>query len=136
MIPDAVILIVEDEALIAEVVGENLKDSGFAVELIDGASEAVARIESDEGAPIQALITDVRLGGAISGWDVARRARERIPDLPVIYMTGDSGVDWSAQGVPNSVLIVKPFATGQVVTAVSTLVTELAARRAASASGE
>jgi DNA-binding response OmpR family regulator len=129
MTPDAIVLIVEDEALIAEVVGENLKDAGFAVELIEAAEEAFARIQSD-GAPIQALITDVRLGGSSSGWDVARRAREKIPDLPVIYMTGDSGADWSAQGVPNSVLIVKPFATGQVVTAVSGLVNEVAARRA------
>ena len=135
MTPDAVVLIVEDEALIAEVVSENLKDAGYAVEMADNAADAIARIES-ETATIQALITDVRLGDTMNGWDVARRARELISDLPVIYMTGDSGADWSAQGVPNSVLVVKPFATGQVVTAVSTLINEVAARRATSPSAE
>ena len=135
MTPDAVVLIVEDEALIAEVVSENLKDAGYAVEMVDNAAEAIARIER-ETATIQALVTDVRLGDTMNGWDVARRARELISDLPVIYMTGDSGADWSAQGVPNSVLVVKPFATGQVVTAVSTLINEVAARRATSPSAE
>jgi DNA-binding response OmpR family regulator len=128
-------LIVEDEALIAEVVGENLKDAGYAVELVGSASAALGRIEGDMEA-IGALITDVRLGDKVNGWEVARRARELIPDLPVIYMTGDSGADWSAQGVPNSVLIVKPFATGQVVTAVSTLLNEVAGKRASSPSAE
>ena len=135
MTPDAVVLIVEDEALIAEVVGENLKDAGYAVELVDSAAQALARIEG-QAAAIAALITDVRLGDTISGWDVARRARELISDLPVVYMTGDSGADWSAQGVPNSVLVVKPFATGQVVTAVSTLLNEVSAHRAATPSAE
>jgi DNA-binding response OmpR family regulator len=135
MTPDAVVLIVEDEALIAEVVCENLKDGGYAVEMVDNAADAIARIEG-ETATIQALITDVRLGDTMNGWDIARRARELVSDLPVIYMTGDSGADWSAQGVPNSVLIVKPFATGQVVTAVSTLLNEVAARRATSPSAE
>jgi len=36
-------------------------------------------------------------------------------------MTGDAGSDWAANGVPNSVLITKPFAPAQVVTAVSQL---------------
>ena len=131
----ATVLIVEDEALIAEVVGENLKDAGYDVELVASAGEALGFIESHTD-DIRALITDVRLGDSANGWDVARRARELIPDLPVIYMTGDSGADWSAQGVPNSVLIVKPFAIGQVVTAVSTLLNEVEARRASSPSAE
>lgn len=40
-------------------------------------------------------------------------------ELPVVYVTGDSANAWASQGVPNSVLITKPFAPAQVVTAVS-----------------
>ena len=54
-------------------------------------------------------------------WDVARRAREKIPTLPVVYVTGDSAHEWAAQGVPNSVMISKPFVAAQIVNAVSTL---------------
>lgn len=53
--------------------------------------------------------------------DVARRGRELLNDLPVVYMTGASADAWGSKGVPNSVLINKPFAPMQVTTAVSQL---------------
>ena len=39
----------------------------------------------------------------------------------MIYMTGDSANEWRSRGVPNSLLIIKPFAPAQVVTALSQL---------------
>jgi hypothetical protein len=41
----------------------------------------------------------------------------------VVYITGDSAHEWTVHGVPNSVLVTKPFAAAQVVTAVSQLLT-------------
>jgi FixJ family two-component response regulator len=67
------------------------------------------------------LITDVNLPGPVTGWDIAHRARELNPGLPVIYMTGGAGHEWSAHGVPESLLVTKPFALAQVVTAVAQL---------------
>lgn len=67
------------------------------------------------------LVTDIRLGVGPSGWDLARQARRSRPDLPIIYMTGDSGADWPAEGVPRSLVVQKPFASGQIVTALSNL---------------
>jgi hypothetical protein len=52
---------------------------------------------------------------------VAKRARELNELLPVVYMTGGNGHEWASQGVPNSILITKPFAPAQIVTAVSQL---------------
>jgi DNA-binding response OmpR family regulator len=63
----------------------------------------------------------VKLKGATSGWDLAHMARERAPDLPVIYMTGRSADDWAKLGVPSSILLAKPFAPAQLVTAASRL---------------
>ena len=51
----------------------------------------------------------------------AKRARELNPATAVIYMTGERGGDWAANGVPNSILLTKPFAPAQAVTAVSQL---------------
>ena len=66
--------------------------------------------------------TDVNLAPKkLTGWDVARRARELTGDIPIVYMSGASGHEWTSHGVPNSVLIAKPFAIGQIVTAVSQL---------------
>ena len=57
----------------------------------------------------------------MDGWDVARHAREGKPDMPVVYMTGDSADEWASKGVPNSILLTKPFAPAQLVTAVAQL---------------
>ena len=71
---------------------------------------------------IRALITDINLGrDKITGWEVAKHAREKEANLPIVYMTGHSADEWTAKGVPNSVLITKPFAPAQILTAVSHL---------------
>jgi hypothetical protein len=44
-----------------------------------------------------------------------------VPDLPVIYMTGAAAAEWPAEGVPKSILLEKPFAPAQLVTAVAQL---------------
>jgi DNA-binding response OmpR family regulator len=41
--------------------------------------------------------------------------------MPVIYMTGTHGEEWTSKGVPNSVLLAKPFAPAQLVTAIANL---------------
>jgi DNA-binding response OmpR family regulator len=57
----------------------------------------------------------------MDGWEVAKRAREIDPEFPIVYMTGARADEYSSRGVPNSVLLTKPFAAGQLVTAVSQL---------------
>jgi hypothetical protein len=66
-------------------------------------------------------VTDVSVRGRIDGWEVARRAREIDPEFPIVYMSGTSAADWPSKGVPNSIMLAKPFARAQLVTAVSQL---------------
>jgi CheY-like chemotaxis protein len=67
------------------------------------------------------LVTDINLAGKADGWAVARAAREIDTEFQVVYMTGVAADQWLAQGVPNSVLLAKPFAPAQLVTAISQL---------------
>jgi DNA-binding response OmpR family regulator len=69
----------------------------------------------------RALVADVKLRGRMDGWEVAKHAREIDPDFPIIYMTGAGADQWPSHGVPNSLLLTKPFAPAQLVTAVSQL---------------
>jgi CheY-like chemotaxis protein len=69
----------------------------------------------------RALVTDINLRGRMDGWEVAKRAREIDPEFPIVYMTGTSADEYGSQGVPNSILLNKPFAPAQLVTAVSQL---------------
>ena len=58
------------------------------------------------------------------GWKIACEARELFPEIVVVYASGDSASDWSAMGVPDSIMLQKPFAEAQLITAVSTLLNE------------
>jgi hypothetical protein len=44
--------------------------------------------------------------------------------MPVVYMTGDRGNQWAANGVPGSILVSKPFVPAQLLTAIATLLNE------------
>ena len=114
------VLVVEDEALIRAMLEDALENAGYGVHFAVSAKQAFDALE-DQDKVFVALLTDVRLTSDVTGWDVARRARELSPAMPVVYLTGDSAADWASQGVPNSVLITKPFALAQVVTAISGL---------------
>ena len=43
--------------------------------------------------------------------------------MPIVYITGDSTHEWSSKGVPDSVVLLKPFAPMQLSTTISTLIT-------------
>jgi len=119
----SLILITEDEILIQDIVAEGLREAGFEVATADYGEQAIATLEA-EFEKVRALVTDIQLGNGPNGWDVARRARELAPDMPVVYVTADSAVDWASKGVPGSVLIQKPFANAQLITAVSSLLND------------
>jgi CheY-like chemotaxis protein len=110
---------VEDEPLVLMTVRQALEDAGYGVREAGDGREALAVIDA-EIQTFGALVTDVNLG-RIDGWAVARHARELNPKMPVVYVTGDSAHEWASQGVPGSVLVEKPFAPAQIVTAVSSL---------------
>ncbi|MDB5440426.1 MAG: response regulator [Caulobacteraceae bacterium] len=116
------VLVVDDEPLIIDLLQTVLEEGGFNVTAAGNDGEAIAAIERDRGRDLVGLITDIRLGCKLSGWDIAHRAREMNPHLAVVYITGDSGGEWSANGVPHSTLIIKPFASAQVVVALSSLI--------------
>jgi DNA-binding response OmpR family regulator len=114
------ILLVEDEFLIREMVEEALQAAGFATLTASDGGQAIALFEQ-HSEEIRGLVTDINLDDGLDGWDLARIARERASDLPVVYVSGASGHEWASQGVPNSLLIAKPFAAAQVVVAISSL---------------
>jgi DNA-binding response OmpR family regulator len=122
-VPKQVVLIAEDEEIIGFLLVETLSDAGFEAVLVATAQNAISELELD-AARFRALLTDIRMPGKDTGWDVARRARELEPMIAVIYMTGDSAGQWRVQGVPGSMLLQKPFAPAQLVTALTTLINE------------
>jgi DNA-binding response OmpR family regulator len=114
------LLVVEDDQLIQEMIEDALSDGGFESAITASGKEAIEFLKSEKS-QYRAVLTDISLQGNVAGWEVARVAREIDPTMPVVYMTGTHGEEWASKGVPNSVLLLKPFAPAQLVTAVSAL---------------
>jgi DNA-binding response OmpR family regulator len=114
------ILIIEDEAQLQGIVEDALSEAGFEPAIAPSGEEAVTLLRG-RSSKYRALVTDISLRGRIDGWEVARQAREIDPEFPVVYMSGASAVDWPSKGVPNSIMLEKPFAPAQLVTAIANL---------------
>jgi len=107
--PSRMVLVVEDEPVVRALVLDILRDLGHrAMEAEDGPS-GLRILQSTE--PIDLLITDVGLPG-INGRQLADQARERRPDLKVLFMTGYAEGAALASGFlqPGMELMTKPFA--------------------------
>ena len=115
-----VVLVVEDDQLIQGVVEEALSDGGFSAAIAQSGEEAVTLLKA-QASNYRALVTDINVRGEMDGWEVAQHAREIDPEFPVVYMSGSHAGDWASKGVPKSIMLEKPFAPAQLVTAVANL---------------
>lgn len=102
------ILLVEDEALIRLLVSEVLLEQDFDVLEACSGDEAMALLE--QHGDFDLLLTDVHMPGRFDGIEVARRARVRQPDLPVVFATGrpDTLRAFGTLG-SREMLLAKPF---------------------------
>jgi PAS domain S-box-containing protein len=80
------ILVVEDDDGVRATVVDLLSELGYRVLKACDASAALAIVES--GVPIDLLFTDVIMPGPLRSPELARRARERLPDIAVLYTSG------------------------------------------------
>jgi DNA-binding NtrC family response regulator len=94
-----------------------LSSMGYSPVVVINASSAIAELERP--GPIALLLTDIVLPGGITGVDLARQARRRWPDLPILFMSGfadPSLVPDDFRG--NTKLLTKPFRLGQLSEAI------------------
>jgi CheY-like chemotaxis protein len=104
-------MIVEDEWILRADIAFELDKAGWSV--VEASSGEAALGQLYGGAPIDLLITDIRLAGSLSGWDVAEAFRAVKPEIPIIYTSGNS-VD-KARKVVGSVFLSKPCASGAIL---------------------
>lgn len=102
------VLVVEDEPLISELIMFALEDEGVAAVCASGPDEADAEM-ARHGATLRVLVTDVNLKASRSGFDVARDARRRMPEIFVIYTTGHAEADIGMEGVRGGMTVPKPY---------------------------
>ncbi len=79
------VLLVEDDALVAETLAAQLQEAGFAVHTAADAAQALTILES--GAAVDCMVTDLSMPG-LNGLGLIGRAQKARPRLPAILLTG------------------------------------------------
>jgi PAS domain S-box-containing protein len=80
------ILVAEDDAEVRATVVETLRDLGYRVLTANDAAGALTVIES--GIAIDLLFTDVVMPGTLKSPELARKAKERLPGVAVLFTSG------------------------------------------------
>ncbi|MUZ62594.1 PAS domain S-box protein [Agrobacterium vitis] len=80
------ILVVEDDDNVRDTVIELLSDLGYSILKASDPQSALSVIES--GVPIDLLFTDVVMPGTLKSPELARKAKERLPNLSVLFTSG------------------------------------------------
>jgi len=103
------ILLVEDEDDVRDVAKTFLEELGYTVATAASPAAALALLEGY--AEIDLVLTDVTMPGRMDGWALGRAVRERHPDLPVVYCSGNpsAGASYAQRNEPDAVLVAKPF---------------------------
>jgi two-component system cell cycle sensor histidine kinase/response regulator CckA len=110
------ILVVEDEPLLCELVGQTLKRHGYKVTTAGdgGAATHLARAN-----PPDLVITDVVMPG-MSGVEVVSLLRERIPGLRAVFMSGytENAIVHRGELDSDVVLLAKPFTSRELLSVI------------------
>ncbi|TDY20466.1 GAF sensor hybrid histidine kinase [Paraburkholderia sp. BL6665CI2N2] len=103
------ILAVEDDEEVRTTVVEMLSDLGYRVLKAKDAQSALAIVES--GVPIDMLFTDVVMPGPLRSTELARKARERLPSIAVLFTSGytDNAIVHSGRLDEGIELLSKPY---------------------------
>lgn len=107
-------LVIEDDAVTAMLIEDELRDLGFSsVDIVSTESEAIAAVA--QRCP-DLVTSDGSLSMGGSGVAAVRRIRASC-DVPVIFITGDP--EKARRSVPGAPVVEKPFAISQLVEAVA-----------------
>jgi PAS domain S-box-containing protein len=99
------ILVVDDDPDVRGFIVEALEEQGYVVREAADGREGIA--ELDRETP-DLIVLDFIMPG-LSGADVARHARERRPDQPILFVSGYSETEAVKRTAPDSPLLAKPF---------------------------
>jgi signal transduction histidine kinase/FixJ family two-component response regulator len=114
--PEAVVLVVDDEPGVVQLCQRLLERAGFHVLAI---SQAIEGLEVLEREHVDLLLVDIRMPD-VNGFQVIDQARRHQPDLAVVLMTGYGTVETAIEALRRGAdgLVLKPFAGAELVQSV------------------
>jgi CheY-like chemotaxis protein len=109
------ILLVDDEDLVRFATAEMIRDVGHQVVEASSGPEALEQLNG--GLDVDAVVTDYKMP-RMDGAELARRIRESRPEMPVLIITGYTGIKDSALDLPQ---LAKPFGQTEIAAALADL---------------
>ena len=108
--PGAVILLVDDDTAVRDVTAAMLRELGYTVEEADSGERALRLLDARRH--IDLAVIDFAMP-AMSGAELARHVRSRMPALPVLFVTGFAERD-ALTGISERYVVSKPFINGDL----------------------
>jgi PAS domain S-box-containing protein len=128
------VLVVEDDDEVREVAVSMLTELGYHV--VKARDAASALVVVDSGIPIDLIFTDVMMPGALRSPDLARKARERLPGVAVLFTSGytQNAIVHGGRLDPGVELLAKPYTREALARKVRHVFANQAQRRVAQGS--
>ncbi|HEY2707088.1 MAG TPA: ATP-binding protein [Caulobacteraceae bacterium] len=103
------VLVVEDDDEVREVAVAMLTEFGYRV--LKARDAAAALVIVDSGIPVDLIFTDVMMPGALRSPELARRAKERLPRVAVLFTSGytQNAIVHGGRLDPGVELLAKPY---------------------------
>ncbi|RZT10072.1 DNA-binding response regulator, OmpR family, contains REC and winged-helix (wHTH) domain [Duganella sp. CF402] len=131
------VLVVEDDAVLADGLSRVLGSHGMAVEVVGNGAQADQLLQRAGATAAEVVVLDIGLPG-MDGFEVVRRLRARGNAVPVLLLTARDAVEDRVRGLEQGAddYLVKPFATAELVARVKALARRHTAPQAALALGQ
>jgi two-component system, response regulator PdtaR len=104
------ILVVEDDVVVRTILAEVLREVGLRVIEADNADEAWSYLQS--GAPVDLVISDIRMPGSMDGLALADKIKESYDSIHII-LTSAVNIDPSTKTLDR--LITKPYSLKNMI---------------------
>lgn len=114
----ATVLFVDDEPNVLRAYERNLRTTGWEVLTALTAQLGLAVVETR---PVDVVVSDERMPGAVSGTDLLRMVRRLHPTVMRILLTGETSLEVAARAIQDGLLyryLTKPVKTGELVTTI------------------
>ena len=107
------VMLVEDEAKMAGLIGRGLRKEGMAVDVTSRGEDALWMAEAH---PYDVIVLDVMLPG-IDGFEVSRQLRSNASATPILMLTARGEVRDRIEGLDRGAddYLVKPFSYGELL---------------------
>ena len=106
------ILVVEDDAVLRQLIVQHLRSLGFDVEGAPDAAEAWARLNKQPHR-FDLLLSDIHLPGP-SGLELGHEMHAWAPVLPIVFITGDPSPDVIGEASAEGAVLLKPFTLAEL----------------------